>query len=88
MSESINANEGTGQFTVLGMISRRIEDDDKIKRTMKMNNAEAAGSFKGVSFLSYHFSPNKRRIFIPKGLSADLSEFNLSVESRRGDFNI
>ena len=88
MSESINANEGTAQFTVLDIISRRMEDADKIKRTMKMNNAGAAGSVKGVSFLSYHFSPNKRRIFMPKGVSADESAFNLSVESRRGDFNI
>jgi hypothetical protein len=88
MSESINANEVTGQFTALGMISRRIEDDDKIKITMKTNNAEAAESFRGVSFLSYHFSPNKRRIFMPKGLGADSSAFNLSVDSRRGDFNI
>ena len=88
MSESINANEGTGQFTVLDIISRRMEDADKIKRTGKMNNAEAAGSFKGVSFLSYHFSPNKRRIFMPKGVSADESAFNLSVDGQRGDFNI
>ena len=88
MSESINPNEGTGQFTVLDIISRRMEDADKIKRTMKMNNARAAGSFKGVSFLSYHFSPNKRRIFMPKGVSADESAFNLSVDSKRGDFNI
>jgi hypothetical protein len=88
MSESINANEGTGQFTVLDIISRRMEDADKIKRTMKMNNARAAGSFKGVSFLSYHFSPNKRRIFMPKGVSADESAFNLSVDSQRADFNI
>jgi hypothetical protein len=88
MSESINANEGTGQFTVLGMISRRIEDDDKIKRTMKTNIAEAAESFRAVSFLSYHFSPNKRRIFMPKGLGVDSSAFNLSVDSQRGDFNI
>ena len=88
MSESINANEGTGHFTVLDMISRRIEDADKIKRTMKMNNAEVAESFKGVSFLSYHFSPNKRRILMPKGVSADASAFNLSIDSQRGDFNI
>jgi hypothetical protein len=88
MSESINANEDTGQFMVLEMISRRIEDDDKIHRTVKMNNAEAAESFKGVSFLSYHFSPNKRRIFMPKGVSADESAFNLSIDSQRGDFNI
>ena len=88
MSERINTNAGTGQFTVLDMISRRIEDDDNIKRTMKMNNAEAAESFKGVSFLSYHFSPNKRRIFMPKGVSADSSALNLSVEGQRGDFNI
>ena len=40
MSERINANGGTGQFAVLEMISRRIEDDNKIKITMKMNNAE------------------------------------------------
>jgi hypothetical protein len=88
MSESIHANERTRQFTVPDMISRRIEDADKIKRTVKMNNAEAAGSFKGVSFLSYHFSPNKRRIFMPKGVSSDESAFNLSVDSQRGNFNI
>ena len=86
MSESINANEGTGGFTVLEMISRRIEDTDKIKTTIKMNNAKAAESFKGVSFLGYHFSTNKRRIFMPKGVSADESAFNLSVDSQRGDF--
>ena len=69
MSERINTNGGTGQFTVLEMISRRIEDDDKIKRTKKMNNAETAESSKGVSFLSYYFSPNKIRIFMPKGVN-------------------
>jgi hypothetical protein len=88
MSERINASGGTGQFTVLEMISTRIEDDDKIKRTMKMNNAETAESFKGVSFLSYYFSPIKIRIFMPKGVSADSSAINLSVGSQRGDFNI
>jgi len=61
MSESINANEGTRQFTVLGMISRRIEDDDKIKRTMKMNNAEAAESFKGVSFFKLPFLSEQKK---------------------------
>ena len=86
MSESINANEGTGGFTVLEMISRRIEDTDKIKTTINMNNAKAAESFKGVSFLGCHFSTNKRRIFMPKGVSADESAFNLSVDSQRGDF--
>jgi hypothetical protein len=88
MSECINTNEGTAQFTVLDIISRRMEDADKIKRTMKMNNAGAAESFKGVSFLSYHFSPNKRRIFMPKGVSADSSTFNLNVDSQRGEFNV
>ena len=88
MSERINANGGTGQFAVLEMISRRIEDDNKIKITMKMNNAETAESFKGVSFLSYYFSPNKRRIFMPKGVSAYSTAINLSVGSQRGDFNI
>jgi hypothetical protein len=88
MSERINANGGTGQFAVLEMISRRIEDDNKIKITMKMNNAETAESFKGVSFLSYYFSPNKRRIFFPKGVSAYSTAINLSVGSQRGDFNI
>ena len=52
---------------VLDMISRRIEDADKIKRTMKMNNAEAAEPFKGV--------------FMPKGVNADSSAFKLSVGS-------
>ncbi len=55
MSESININEGAGQFTVFDVISRRIEDADKIKRTLKMNNAVTADSFKADSFLSYHF---------------------------------
>jgi hypothetical protein len=53
-----------------------------------MNNAETADSFKADSFLSYHFLPNKRRVFVSKGVSADSSAFNLSVDSRRGDFNI
>ena len=88
MSESININEGAGQFTVFDVISRRIEDADKIRRTLKMNNAETADSFKADSFLSYHFLPNKRRVFVSKGISADSSAFNLSVDSRRGDFNI
>ncbi len=56
---------------VLDVISRRIEDADKIKRIMKMNNAEAAESFKAVSYFSYHFLLNKRRVFMPKGVNAD-----------------
>jgi hypothetical protein len=89
MSESINnINESTRQFMVLDVTSRRIEDADKIKRTMKMNNAEAAESFIGVSYFNYHFLPNKRRVFMPKGVSEDSSTFNLVVGSRRGDFNI
>ncbi len=88
MSESINTNEGAGQFTVLNVISTRIEDADKIKRTLKMNNAEIAESFAADSFLSYHFLPNKRRVFVSKGVSADSSAFNLSVNNRREDFNI
>ena len=88
MSESNNTNEGAGQFTVLDVISRRIEDPDKIKRTLKMNNAEIAESFAADSFLSYHFLPNKRRVFMPKGVSADSFTFNLSIRSRRSDFNI
>jgi hypothetical protein len=83
MSESINnINESAGQFMVQDVISRRIEDADKIKRTMKMNNAEATESFRAVSFLSYHFLPNKRRVFMPKGVSADSSAFNLGVDSQ------
>jgi hypothetical protein len=88
MSESINIDESVRRIMVQDVISRRIEDADKIKRTMKMNNAESAESFRAVSFLSYHFLPNKRRVFMPKGVSADSSAFNLSVDSRRGDFNI
>jgi hypothetical protein len=88
MSESININESARQFMVLDVISRRIEDADKIKRTMKMNNAEAAEPFKAVSYFSYHFLPNKERVFMPKGVNADSSAFKLSVGSRRGDFNI
>jgi hypothetical protein len=61
MSESINANEGTGQFTVLDIISRRMEEADKIKRTMKMNNARAAGSFKGVSFFKLSFLAEQKK---------------------------
>jgi hypothetical protein len=88
MSESNNTNEGAGQFTVLDVISRRIEDPDKIKRIENMSNAEAAESFKAVSFLSYHFLPNKRRVFMSKRLSQDSSAFNLSVNNRREGFNI
>jgi hypothetical protein len=88
MSESINTNEGAGQFTVLNVISTRIEDADKIKRTLKMNNAEIAESFAADSFLSYHFLPNKRRVFMSKRLSQDSSAFNLSVNNRREGFNI
>ena len=89
MSESIKINESGGQFMVLDIFSRRIEDADKIKRTMKINNAEAAESFKAVSYFSYHFFlPNKRRVFMPKGVSADSFTFNLSIRSRRSDFNI
>jgi hypothetical protein len=81
MSEGINnINESAGQFMVQDVISRRIEDADK--RTMKMNNAEATESFRAVSFLSYHFLPNKRRVFMPKGVSADSSAFNLGVDSQ------
>lgn len=88
MSESNNTNEGAGQFTVLDVISRRIEDPDKIKRIENMSNAEAAESFKADSFLSYHFLPNKRRVFVSKGVSAGSSAFNLSVNNRREGFNI
>ena len=70
------------------MVSRRIEDVDKIRRTMKMNNAEGAESFKAGSYFHYHFLLNKRRVFVPKGASADSSAFNLSVGSRRNEFNI
>jgi hypothetical protein len=88
MSESININESAKQFIMLDVISRRIEDADKIIRTMKMNNSEAAESFKAGSYFSYQFLPNKRRVFMPKGVSADSSAFNISVGSRRGDFEI
>ncbi len=73
---------------VLDIFSRRIEDTDKIKRTMNINNAEAAESFKAVSYFSYHYLPNKREVFMPRGVSADSFAFNLSVCSRRSDFNI
>lgn len=73
---------------VLDVISRRIEYADKIIRTMKMNNSEAAESFKAGSYFSYQFLPNKRRVFMPKGVSANSSAFNISVGSRRGDFEI
>jgi hypothetical protein len=88
MSESINIDESARQSMVLDVISKRIEDADNIKRTMKMNNAEAAEPLKAVSYFSYHFLPNKRRVFMPKGVSEDSSTFNVSVGSRRGDFNI
>jgi hypothetical protein len=88
MSESININESAGQFMVLDMISRRIEDADKIKRTIKISNAEPAESFKAVSYFSYHFLPNKRRVFMLKGVSVDSSAFYLSLGSQRGDFSI
>jgi hypothetical protein len=70
MSESIHANERTRQFTVLDMISRRIEDADKIKRTVKMNNAEAAGSFKGGLIFKLSFLAEQK-----KNLYAKRSEF-------------
>jgi hypothetical protein len=88
MSESINTNESVRQFMVLDVVSRRIEDVDKIKRTMKMNNAQGAESFKAGSYFRHHFLLNKRRVFVPKGASADSSAFNLSVGSRRSEFNI
>ncbi len=89
MSESIdNINESAGQFMVQDVTSRRIEDADRIKGTMKINNAEAAESFKAVSYLSYHFLPNKRRDFMLKGVSVDSYAFNLSLGSQRGDFSI
>jgi hypothetical protein len=88
MSESININESAGQFMVFDMISRRIKDADKIKRTIKISNAEAAESFKAVSYFSYHFLPNKRRVFMLKGVSVDSSAFYLSLGSQRGDFSI
>jgi hypothetical protein len=50
MSESICINESARQFMVLDMILMKIEDADKIKRTMKMDNAEAAESFKEDSY--------------------------------------
>jgi hypothetical protein len=40
MSESNNTNEGAGQFTVLDVISRRIEDPDKIKRIENASTIE------------------------------------------------
>ncbi len=88
MSESININESSRHFMIPDVISRRIEDADRIKRTMKTNNVEAGESFKQVSFLSYHFLPNKRRVFMLKGVSVDSSAFNLSLSSQRGDFSI
>ena len=88
MSESINTNESIRHFMVLDVVSRRIEDVDKIKRTMKMKNAEAAESFKAGSYFRYYFLLNKRRVFVPKGVSADSSALNLSVGSQRSEFNI
>jgi hypothetical protein len=55
MSESIHIKESARQFMLLDVISRRIEDADKIKRTMTINNAEAAESFKR-SHISVLFS--------------------------------
>jgi hypothetical protein len=89
MSETIHIKESARQFMMLDVISRRIEDADKIKRTMMINNAEAAESFKAVPYFSYHFLPNKiRKVFMPKGVGVDSSTFKLSVGSPRGDFNI
>ena len=79
MSESINMNESARQFMLFDVILRRIEDADKIKRTMKVSNAEAAESFKAGSYFGYYFLPNKRRVFMPKGVSADTSTFNLAL---------
>jgi hypothetical protein len=88
MSESIHIKESARQFMVHDVISRRIEDADKIKRTMTINNTDVAESFKAVSYLSYHFLPNKIRVFMLKGVSIDSAAFNHSVGCQRGDFNI
>jgi hypothetical protein len=84
MSESIHIKESARQFMLLDVISRRIEDADKIKGTMTINNAEAAESFKAVPYFSYRFLPNKKRVFMPKGVEVDSSTFKLSVGSPRG----
>jgi len=89
MSESINNTiESTGQFIVQDVTSRRIEDAYRIKRTKKINNTEAAESFKAISYFSYHFLPNKRRVFMLRGVSVDSSAFNLSLGTQRSDFSI
>ena len=88
MSESIHIKESARHFMMLDVISRRIEDADKIKRTMTINNAEAAESFKAVPYFSYCFLPNKIRVFMPKGVGVNSSTFKLSAGSPRGDFNI
>ncbi|MDP8888463.1 MAG: hypothetical protein M3M89_02390 [Thermoproteota archaeon] len=83
MSESINVNKSIKQFMVLDVISRRIEDADRIVRIMKMNNSEVE-SFKAGPYFSYQFLPNKIRVFMPKGVSADSSAFNFSVVAVKG----
>jgi hypothetical protein len=87
MSESIKVNKSTKQFMALDVISSGIEDADNIIRIMLMNNSEVE-LFKAGSYFSYQFLPNKRKVFMPKGISADSSVFNLSIGSRRGDSEI
>lgn len=70
MSESNNTNEGVGQFTVLDVISRRIEDADKIKRTLKMNNAETAESFKADSIFKLSFLAEQKKSFYVKTIKS------------------
>jgi hypothetical protein len=77
MSESINVNKSAKQVIVLNAISRRIEEDDKITRIMKVNNAEVELFMRVLFFRDRYFS-NKRRVFMPKELNSHSSAFNLS----------
>jgi hypothetical protein len=81
MPQNINVNKSAKQFTVLDAISRTIEDADKITNVMKMNNAEVE-LFKMTLCFRDRFLSNKKRVFMPKGLSAHSSVFNLSGSSR------
>lgn len=83
MSESINVNKIAKHFMVLDVISSRIEDADKIIRITNMNkNNSDAKLFKVALYFRDRFLPNKRRVFMPRGLSSTHScAFNLSVGS-------
>jgi hypothetical protein len=78
MSESINTNESTKKFMVLDRISKRIEYADRGLGIMKINNSDIE-SLKAGSYFRYRFLPNKRGVFMRRGVSADSFAFNASI---------